>query len=264
MKNDHCCLLAALTCAGCTLSPPADPSAPTISANRPSFSDGTALVPPGHLQLETGYTFTRRNRSGTTTERQAAPEILARYRLLDRLEGQLLFGGYQFQHTSTGGAASDADGASDLGFGVRIPIEPQHGLMPTLALGGSATFGTGADAFSTGAHAVPTGKILWSYDIDGGFGLGGNFVLAYPDDGEQRFAQSAASVCASCAIDRFTLFGEYFVVTPYANHTGPAHSLDAGLLYLVSRCVQVDARVGFGLDDEADDFFTGAGISFLF
>jgi len=37
-----------------------------------------------------------------------------------------------------------------------------------------------------------------------------------------------------------------------------------GVLFLTSRTVQLDARVGFGLDDEADDFFTGFGISFLF
>jgi hypothetical protein len=36
------------------------------------------------------------------------------------------------------------------------------------------------------------------------------------------------------------------------------------VLFLLSRTVQLDARVGCGLNDEADDFFTGVGISFLF
>jgi hypothetical protein len=43
-----------------------------------------------------------------------------------------------------------------------------------------------------------------------------------------------------------------------------AHNADLGLVQRVSRTVAVDAHVGFGLDDEADDFFAGAGISFLF
>ena len=40
--------------------------------------------------------------------------------------------------------------------------------------------------------------------------------------------------------------------------------IGSGLLHLLSRTVQVDVRVGCGLDSNADDFFTGLGVSFLF
>lgn len=260
-----CSLPAA--CAGPAAARPRQdgPEAPTISTNRPSFSDSASLVPAGHLQLETGYTFTKRSRSGTETERHAVPEVLARYRLLDRLETQVLWGGFASQDTTSGGTTTEANGDTDLGFGLRVPIEDQHGWMPTLALGGSATVGTGDDDFSTGDHTVPTGKVLWAYSFDGGFGLGGNFIVSYPHDGQERFDQVAASVYGTWSLgERTTLYGEYYVVTPYANGTGPAHTVDGGVLFLASRTVQLDARVGFGLDDEADDFLTGLGISFLF
>jgi len=32
----------------------------------------------------------------------------------------------------------------------------------------------------------------------------------------------------------------------------------------LNRTTAIDARMGFGLDDRADDWFTGIGISFLF
>lgn len=238
---------------------------PTISTNRPSFSDSASLVPADHVQVETGYTFTKRHRSGTETERHAVPELLLRYRLLDRLETQVLWGGYAFQDATSGGSTVEADGDTDFGFGIRVPIEAQHGWMPTLALGGIATIGTGDDAFSTGDHAVATGKLLWAYAFEGGFGLGGNCIASYPYDGRERFDQLAASVYGTWSLDdRITLYGEFYVVTPYANGSGPAHNVDGGVLFLASRTVQLDARVGFGLDDEADDFFTGVGISLLF
>lgn len=268
--NTPSVVLGAWLCGACALpsapGPRQDGAAPpTIGTNRPSFSDSASLVPAGHLQLETGYTFTKRHRAGTATERHAAPEVLARYRLLERLETQVLWGGYASQDTTSAGTTSEADGDTDLGFGLRVPIEDQHGWMPTVALGAIATVGTGDDAFSTGDHTVPTGKILWAYSLEGGFGLGGNFVLSHPFDGQERFDQFAASVYGTWTIDaRTTLFGEYYVVTPYANGTGAAHTVDGGVLFLASRTVQLDARVGFGLDDEADDFFTGFGISFLF
>lgn len=263
--------LLGLALTGCTVSAPvaspqgAAAAEPVISTNRPSFSDSASLVPANHLQVETGYTFTKRNRSGASVERHAVPEVLARYRLLDRLETQVLFGGYASQDTTSGGTTTEADGDTDLGFGIRVPLEDQHGWIPTLALGAIATVGTGDDAFSTQDHTVVTGKLLWAYSFDGGLGLGGNFVLAYPFDGQDRFDQFAASVYGTVSLDdRTTVFGEYYVVTPYASGTGPAHTVDGGVLHLLSRTVQLDARVGFGLNDEADDVFTGFGISFLF
>lgn len=241
------------------------PDLPTISSNRPSFSDSTGLVPANHLQVETGYTFTKRNDGGTETKRHAVPEVLMRYRLFDRLETQLLWGGYLSQQSTGAGGSTDTDGASDIGIGIRIPIEDQHDWMPAISLGASVTPGTGDDEFSTGDHAVPVGKVLWSYAFDGGFSLGGNFVFAYPHDGQQRFDQVAASVYGTYMLnDRASVFGEYYVVAPYANGTGPAHTVDGGVLFLASRTIQLDARVGFGLNDHADDFFAGVGISFLF
>jgi hypothetical protein len=240
-------------------------NAPTISTNRPSFSDAASLVPAGHLQVETGHTFTKRNREGVATERHAAPEVLARFRVLDRLEAQLLWGGYAWQDAASGGATTADDGAVDFGVGVRVPIAEQDGWLPQLALGGIATLGTGRGAFGTNQHTVPTGKVLWAYTLDGGYGLGGNLIASYPYDGQQRFDQVGASVYGTKALDdRTTVFGEYYVVSPYANGTGPAHTVDGGVLFLVSGTVQLDARVGFGLNDEADDVLAGAGISFLF
>lgn len=240
---------------------PAKP--PTISTNRPSFSDSASLVPAGHFQIENGYTFTKRRDDGVATTRQAVPDVLARVRVLDRLEAQVLWGGYLWQGTREAGSTTRTDGASDLGFGLRVPIAEQDGWLPMLSLGGILTVGSGDDTFSTGGHAVPTGKVLWAYSLPGGCGLGGNLIAACPYDGTDRFEQLAASVWGTVPLaENTTLYGEYFVVG--GNGVGPANSIGSGLLHLLSRTVQVDVRVGCGLDSNADDFFTGLGVSFLF
>jgi hypothetical protein len=249
--------------AACALPPLGDPAAsPTISTNRPSFSDSASLVPNGRVQVESGYTFTADRRDGAATRRHAAPETLVRFGALERLEAQLLWGGQVRQEVDDGASTS---GASDLGFGLRTPIAGQQGWRPQLALGAIATVGTGDDGFTTGAHASATGKLLWAYAFDSGVGLGGNLIAGYPHDGTERFLQFAASQWATVALDaRWTAYGEVFAVAPKDAGGGTNLSLAGGLLFLVSRTVQLDVRSGFGLTDDADDVFAGCGIGVLF
>jgi len=44
----------------------------------------------------------------------------------------------------------------------------------------------------------------------------------------------------------------------------PQHYFDGGLTYLISSDVQWDLRAGLGLNDAADDFFVGTGLSIRF
>jgi hypothetical protein len=241
-----------------------DATTPAISTNRPSFSDSASLSPAGRVQVETGYTFSNRSQGGSNTERQTVPEVLVRYRPWERLEAQLLWSGRAWQSTTAAGARSTEEAFTDLGVGMRMPIAEQDGWLPQLALGGLATLGTGQGSLSSGRHTIPTGKLLWAYALAPGVGLGGNLIAAYPWDGERRFGQFAASAFVTVALDgRTTLFVENFVVAPWADGAGSAHTIDGGALFLLRSDLQLDARVGFGLNDGADDFFGGIGISFL-
>ena len=100
---------------------PAATSTPlTISTDRPSFSDGTGIQPLWHLNLETGYTFTHRDRDGVETNRQNGPEMLARIGLIeDRLEFRIIWSGYVDTETDSGGTSSSANGLSDITIGLK-------------------------------------------------------------------------------------------------------------------------------------------------
>lgn len=49
-----------------------------------------------------------------------------------------------------------------------------------------------------------------------------------------------------------------------ADTVKPQHYCDGGLTYLISSDVQWDIRAGLGLNDAADDFFVGTGLSIRF
>lgn len=244
----------------------------TISTDRPSFSDTAGIAPVGHLQLETGYTFTFRDRDGVETQRHNAPEVLARVGVIDdRFELRFSTSGYVWSRSQSDGGSNSVDGWSDVSLGVKFKILDQDGALPRLAFGAATTLGTGEEDIST-QRAEPTLKLIWSYDLQKlwgdsfkGFGVYGNVNLGWPNSDGDRFTQGAASICGTYAVtDRFGLFTEYYSVFPAGKNTEEAHSVDFGVSYLLTPRVQLDARVGFGLNDEADNTFVGVGISFLF
>lgn len=249
----------------------------TISTDRPSFSDGTGIEPLRHLNIETGYTFTHRDRDDVKVDRQNGPEVLARVGLIDdRLEVRLSWSGWVDNQVESGGTDSTSHGWSDLTVGLKVKLFDQAQLgawAPRLALGLATTVGAGGGAVSS-QESEPIAKLLWSYDLGAcwgekwsGWSAGGNFNIAWPTSGEgtDHFEQFQASLCVNAPLfDGCTGFAEWYVLTPNTDGGSPAHYADIGAAYLLSPRVQLDARVGFGLNNQADNFFAGVGLSVLF
>ncbi|MBS0197996.1 MAG: transporter [Planctomycetes bacterium] len=261
--------------------PPAQPEDTTtqvaplvISTDRPSFSDSTGIAPVGHFQLETGYTFTFRNRDEVETQRHNAPEILARVGLIeDRFELRLLTSGYSWSRTddSTGSGFQSTQGWNDVSLGLKLKMCDQDGWLPRLALGAQTTLGVGSDSVSN-QSVEPTLKLIWSCDLGQSFGdgwkgltLGGNANIAWPTSSGDRFTQGQGSIYLSFPIvDGLSGFAEYYAIGPNSKGSDAAQYVDVGGALLLNNRVQLDARVGFGLNQEADNVFFGVGISFLF
>lgn len=254
--------------------PPAAAPSLVISTDRPSFSDGTGIVPMGHFQLETGYTFTFRNRDDVETQKHNGPEILGRVALVeDRFELRVISSAYVWSRSNdgTGSGYSSVEGWSDVALGFKLKLADQSGWLPRIALGAQTTVGTGSDNISS-QIAEPIVKFIWSYDLGQSFGedwkgmgVGGNLNAAWPTSGGERFTQGQGSVYFTFPLfEDATGFVEYYVVGPNSKGTDAAHYADFGGVYLLNSRVQLDARVGVGLNDEADNAFVGLGVSFLF
>lgn len=271
--KSRCRLAPLILIAACTAPPHAtsqqDSELPPISPNRPTFSDSPGLIPVGHAQLETGYTFTRRDDPGAEGTRNAVPEVDLRYRALASAELRLLWGGYAWSETDPAGAGGSRDhGGTDAALAMLVPLTDQDGWVPALTFEAATTLGVGSESFSSG-HADPTLKLLWGYaggHLPDWLGIGGNFIVSYPTESGDRFTQPALSLFATYGPpdSDTSFFAEWYLVGRPANGVAATQSVDAGVVHRLSPRTAVDARVGFGLDSRADDFFTGVGISFLF
>jgi len=60
-------------------------------------------------------------------------------------------------------------------------------------------------------------------------------------------------------------YTEWFAVFPDSADTQQTeHYFNGGFTYLISNDIQWDVRAGTGLNDAADDFFVGTGVSIRF
>lgn len=245
--------------------PPAAEAPLVISTDRPGFSDSASIAPVGHFQLESGYLFVHRDRDSVQTNRNIAPELLGRVGVLpNRLELRASWSGWVWSDTESGGESVDSNGASDLSLGFKLKLIDQDGWIPRLALGFATTVG-GGSAVAASQEVEPVVKLIWSSDLGKGCTLLGNLNLAFPTTEGERFTQGQASIYFSFPIvARITGFVEYFAIWPAVDGSDGAHSIDGGFSWLLNDRVQFDARVGFGLNNEADNVFAGVGLSVLF
>lgn len=241
-----------------------------LVTDRPDVTESTDAVPRGRVQLEMGYTFTYDREGRARTRSHTAPEGLLRIGLFEDFELRLGWDGYTFTHLlepvkgRTGRTVLVEDwsqGAEDASLGFKYKLAEQDGWRPHLGVIASASVPSGSAGVTSG-DVDPALVFAWAYDVTERLSIAGNVGVGAPTEGSSRFVQTGASVTAAFALtERTGAYAEYFGSYPNTHHTDCAHSLNGGLTYLVSDDFQIDVRAGFGLNEEADDFFTGVGFA---
>lgn len=249
-----------------------------LVTDRPDFTEASSVVGLGIVQLETGYTFVYRDdeRDGSITRTHNAPEFLWRIGIHEDVELRLIWN-YVWERSRTGGAVSSPEGAEDFAFGAKFALFEEQGLRPETALILDSTFQTGAQAFRTedvqlGSNLLYSWSLPHDWSLAGSTGLGtatedilvtGGEVPVMDRDGHVVLHQSVAlGIPLSDAIGMYL---EYFGLYTLGRESNfPENYVDGGFTYLLNNDVQLDARAGKGLNDHADDFFSGVGASLRF
>ena len=249
---------AALLCAAALRASAQLPATPPIDTDRPDFTDGTATVTRGRVQLETGYTFARGRDWQDLPRTHSFPEALLRIGIARHAEIRV---GQNFLDSEADGAgATGRRGRDDLSLGTKLGLAEQHGTRPALSVEASTTLPTGSDALS--AHrALPGAALLLGWETSGPWSAGMEFA------GTRRagdYLQLAASLSLQYTLTRHAqVYGEWFTFQPVGTQRDASaeHYANSGVLVLLSNNVQVDARVGVGLNPGADKYFLGAGFA---
>lgn len=243
--------------------PAAAQEAPPLITDRPDQTESAAIVPRGMLQLETGATFARTAAgAGLNDDVLTLGGTLARLGIVPRLEARVGFAGYQRVESAS---ALVADGFGDLDLGFKLQLLPGAGSVPQVAVIGSATLPTAQEGLGV-TEVSPAVRLAVAHSVTDRLGVGWNVGAVFERSGPSGAVTTATDVLYTvvlgfAAAERVGVFLESFGTFGVSDGRANAHAVDGGLTFAVLPALQLDLSGGVGLNDGAEDWFVGAGIS---
>ncbi len=252
-----------------------------LVTDRPDFTEASSTVGRGVTQIEMGYTYSYDNADGESTRVQSWGEPLLRQGVVaDWLE--LRLGLFPLaERTKDASTSNTTAGTADLYVGFKIALTPQASFLPEMALIPQATVPTGSpqltnDEVLLGLNWIYSWDVTEQISVAGstqfnrvveelepiGLPLGGRV----PNGGRNAYTEWAQSATVGVSLtDEWGAYAEWFAFFPHSADTAQVeHFVNGGITWLVSNDIQWDVRAGWGLNEAADDFFSGTGLSIRF
>ena len=235
-----------------------------LETDRDSFTPATTTAGAGRVIIESGYSFID-NRS--VPETHSFPELITRYGVTEWLEIRL---GSNYEvggaaNSISGGAGGDGDfdsatteSEAKVIYGLKAALSEQDGWMPrSVAILQAATPTSGGESAT---HFI--GTYAWGWDFERVFLW--DSAIRYGDgnaEGE-AFDRWAPSTVLKCNIDgKWNAHLEYFGIYTDGRAEELSQSyVSPGVHYLVTPDFEVGVRVGWGLGDDAANFFSNVGM----
>jgi Putative MetA-pathway of phenol degradation len=236
-----------------------------LITDRPDFTESSSTVGMGVVQLEAGYTFTYDEHPSGRTNEHSFPEALWRIGMLaDWFELRVAWNWGTSAENDFGLPTTTLNGAEDLYLGAKFGLTPQVELLPETALVLQANVPTGSSDLT--AHEVLPGfNFAYSWEINDSLDTAGSTQVnrEIDDNDTDYYTQIAQSWTVGYDwTEQLGSYAEWFAFIPEGAVTSHNQQyFNAGFTYLFTDNFQWDIRAGVGLNQAADDFFTGTGFS---
>ncbi|MFL1896052.1 transporter [Aquimarina sp. 2-A2] len=233
-------------------------SADNLVTDRPDQTESALTVPKNHLQIETGAAYENNGDDNFREKSFTYNTTLLRYGILDNMELRL---GWDFTEVETEINQREIpnvlSGFSPLSIGAKIEIadedswKPQMAVLTHLYLPFTASNDykpetTGVDLFMLFSHTL-SDKSSVSYNLGASWG---------DDSPEATYKYTLAYGYG--LTDTIGLYAEIYGGLPENNKAN--YFWDAGLTYLISPAIQLDATVGTSFT-EGQNLLLSGGIS---
>ena len=108
----------------------------------------------------------------------------------------------------------------------------------------------------------PEMRLTLERGLGSGVSLASNLNIGWPVTGGERFTRFAGSFTAGYSMTpRLGAYVEYYILVPAGLRADDAGFANAGVTFLLSSDVQLDARLGGGVHGPSPDLFFGVGVA---
>lgn len=228
-----------------------------LVSDRPDFTESSGTIARGHVQVEGGITWQEIGEE----EAVSAGEILVRLGFGERLEARLGVGSW----TRVDLPGGQLEGFEDPTVGLKVrltpPVDDRPPGFPAVAFLLGTSVPVGSEELTTDEWE-PEARLAFDWILTDLLSLGANLGAAYPSDGDEGFAQILASLTAGiAATDRLGVFLEAYGFSREEPDGDPTQYVDTGVTFALTDDLQLDARIGFGLNDPSPERFVGVGVA---
>ena len=245
-----------------------DPFEERIETERHDFTQSAVTVGRHVVQLESGYSFFYKETEEETESSHTTPEMLLRIGLSEDIEFRLRWN-YVWQTIEE---EPNEAGSEDLRLSLKFQMtRPEEGgLLPTSALETRITAPTGGEAYTTGRVQFSLDYIYqWQLTerstIAGSTGYAtngfGDFGLVPDEPTTENYNVLTQSAVLGLELsEKNTMYTEWFgIYSDGLEDEFVISVLNVGIDHYMTDDLVLDIRVGLGLSEDSDDFFTGVG-----
>lgn len=237
---------------------------------RAQETESPAVIAPGSVQIELGWSMARDGEGGTRFESYQVPGTLLRIGLSKVVELNIGWAGAIDEELRLGESTMSVDGVGDAGLGAKLYLREARGRTPEMALFVGTSVPVGDAPFSSDRFD-PSLLLLVSHGLGERVGLEYNVGAAFEsvrDDATGR-ASTLSSYIYTLTLgvdlsERLSAFVELFGAIPASASGPPANAFNIGFSYLLRPNVQLDLAAGVGLSDAADDHFMSLLVALSF
>jgi len=224
-----------------------------IQTDRPDQTESPYIVPRGMLQVELGSAY---EQSTPTISEWVHPTSLIKYGVNDKFELRLITD-YGTEKTPD----KSETGMSPITLGFKGMLGEEKGVLPKISFIGHLTIPHASSESLKNDFYAPAFRFLCQHTLSKTVNLSYNFGAEW--DGYTAVPTFIYTVSAGFSLGE--KMGSFIEVYGFAPQTSTAdHRADAGLTYLVTKNIQLDASGGIGITENAPDYFLSGGLSFRF
>ena len=224
-----------------------------INTDRPDQSDGTYILPPKNLQLETGINIFQS--SGLFTD--IMQSTMLRYGSGKKSEVRLLIN----EGFSKEGNLSERKFVFyPAAISTKYALYKERKIWPAVTAVAYIKLPIASKKYQLNRFA-PSFLLAFQNDFSDKLGLGYNFGITRNGTDDINYYLTTASFSAVLS-EKFSLFIEYF--SQFNTTGGPSHNMDTGLQFLINPRLQLDMAAGSSLFDNGETAFETFGVSYRF